>query len=834
MAFPTGWTNYWQATPSNPVINLTGFQAYIDLSRLSGLSEVARSDGGDIRFSDANNNQLACDLMPWYNAGTGLLIVSLGTKPTTDTTYRVWAGNPDEVIPATGDTYGQVNTYFTGLVGYYPSGGGSNRCSDANHLTSINGVVPGNIGLTSGLRATSYDGINQYSSGGVASTIPTAVPISLICLARTLQITGNSSPLTLYATASNVDNFLLRFAGGVSQKPVQGEARRNTAVGFANSRTGINTNTFLHAAAVFATTTSRTAYLTGTTSGVNTTSVTPANITRIGIGLGKRAAFATPEYFNGYVTMAQVYRVALPSGWIDYDNRLTNQTTFWGTWSGATIQSSESVLMTGFSNNLTSTQNNLNRQRPINSSSFNTTKTYNILNLSKTFNTTSYNYTNILGGLDVQGGISNVYLTGESRVISSLSPYGLLRSLSILTTDYSNTQSMGATSISKGFASVSASRTEATRLTVGVLTSLVTQLRVVTSSTNTINKSIQINSVVNAKTADIGSVQISKTISSAINALTRSQGAVSKVVSLNITEQTNTRVSGRANLLMNIGAATDILTATLLDIDTSGATQLLGILNSFTRIIGSINLSIPFTVNLLNKTSNDLNIQLSKNLGVGDLTKTSSSVNLIKDNGVAGIETAVTLVTNRVNKNSGLGSTVFVDTSIQNQIVKSMLFNAYLAVRTSSTLILDEEGEILLSGIISTLSSMGGTVRVSVPLQAYSHSYSSSVTDADLARAIQGHLTAKSGAIGSLVKVVGFTSNSNSFGVISGTLTIDANLEIDLEGALRAISSMNGSLVLASDLITGNLFPVTVYITTAVDFTHEIYRNINVNLTAGI
>jgi hypothetical protein len=194
----------------------------------------------------------------------------------------------------------------------------------------------------------------------------------------------------------------------------------------------------------------------------------------------------------------------------------------------------------------------------------------------------------------------------------------------------------------------------------------------------------------------------------------------------------------------------------------------------------------------------------------------------------------VTLATNVINKNSGLDSTVLVDTSIQNQIIKSILFNAYLSVRTSSALVLDEEGEILLSGIISTLSNMGGTVGVSIPLQAYSHSYSSSITDAELARAIQGYLTGKSGAIGSLIKVVGFTSSSNSLGIITGDLTIDANLEIDLESVMRVVSSLNGSLVLASDQITGNLFPVTVYITSAVDFAPEIYRNMNVTLTAGI
>ncbi len=138
----------------------------------------------------------------------------------------------------------------------------------------------------------------------VGSTPVTAAPLTLAAWFRTGLSTSVDRVLVgLFDGASNNWFFIEDYASDVDASihdpPGQSDALAGT----------VTTNAWQHAAGVYASTTSHTAYLNGVAGTTNTTSRTPLTTTRIVVGRGQPAA--PFGYMNGDIADVAIWNVAL-------------------------------------------------------------------------------------------------------------------------------------------------------------------------------------------------------------------------------------------------------------------------------------------------------------------------------------------------------------------------------------------------------------------------------------------------------------------------------------------------------------------------------------------
>jgi hypothetical protein len=144
-------------------------------------------------------------------------------------------------------------------------------------------------------------GSSEYLEHAAAAL--TAAPITLACWAYVLDTTNTHTLMSLGDAGTAVNGFHLQARGATGGDPVT--ARTNNAN--ADSASGYPANTWFHAAAVFAASNSRFAYLNGTAGTEQTGSATPApEVTSIG-----RRNNTTQDYLDGSVAEAAIWNVAL-------------------------------------------------------------------------------------------------------------------------------------------------------------------------------------------------------------------------------------------------------------------------------------------------------------------------------------------------------------------------------------------------------------------------------------------------------------------------------------------------------------------------------------------
>ncbi len=331
-SFPLGWSHYWEATPVNPTgTNLTGILMVLDLSRLSGLGSIANISGSDIRVSTTGNSKLACDLMPWYNNGSGLLLFNPGTKTTSTTGYRVWAGNPYVEMPAVDSTWGQYNTYSTGIQGFYPSGAGLDRTSNQRHLIMLDAPTTTGAGPYSGTIGTSYNGTTNYGTGSITSI--NSYPLSLSAWLYANTDVG-AIPLALMVS-NNASRYsaAIRLSSNVGQAAV---ANAGTVVAASSSGT-YSSGIWFNMHASFGSTTNRVAYRDGTNGVISTTSQNLVAPVKVSIGAA-RDNNSSNDPFDGFISMARLYNRPLIDQEANYDNRMRVQDEFWGTWTQTALE----------------------------------------------------------------------------------------------------------------------------------------------------------------------------------------------------------------------------------------------------------------------------------------------------------------------------------------------------------------------------------------------------------------------------------------------------------------------------------------------------------------
>lgn len=333
------WSGYQEATPTAPNSEQGDYTHFLDLSLLDSDDWWSKPniDGGDIRASDGNDVQIPALVVDFDRAAERGMLVFKMTQPTTPKSVRVWVGNPDTATAPADSTYGSDNAFDANWRAFWPNGAGdsnvtsfSGNTADSNKgggvtnaLSNIYGDETGPMGAD----ATDFDlGSNTFwqvggwiSGQGLGSQTAWTI---IAAFKRTDEVSGVPSILGLKGTAfhrqdliatedtNRAKTFFTAFDGGsddTAQKLGSSEPRP----------------VWIHHAGVVVSDTSRIAYVEGLGGTPNTATTSPTLLHAI--------AGATGFAAQGHVAMLQIHTIARDADWIDYQNAMLDQVTFWGT-----------------------------------------------------------------------------------------------------------------------------------------------------------------------------------------------------------------------------------------------------------------------------------------------------------------------------------------------------------------------------------------------------------------------------------------------------------------------------------------------------------------------
>lgn len=153
--------------------------------------------------------------------------------------------------------------------------------------------------------AFAFDGASQYLRAN--SAVVSGAPLTLACWFRTTSATGTQALITIQSEATSHRFSLTAFGGGTG-KPVIATLFDGTNA-TASSASGFSANTWTHAAAVFASTTNRIAYIDGLAGAAETTPRSPSGMATTSIGARYSSGFGL--FFAGSIAEAGVWSVAL-------------------------------------------------------------------------------------------------------------------------------------------------------------------------------------------------------------------------------------------------------------------------------------------------------------------------------------------------------------------------------------------------------------------------------------------------------------------------------------------------------------------------------------------
>jgi hypothetical protein len=162
--------------------------------------------------------------------------------------------------------------------------------------------------------AYDLNGSNQRLT--CSSAVVTAAPLTMAAWfnADSAANAGVLVSITNGGTAGNVTRFGLLARGDVAGDPVEAIISDTSATVSARTTTGYTTGTWHHACGVFASSTSRTAYIDGGSSATNTTSVVPSllEVTSIGVQFLQAAGGTSGvTYFDGRIAEVGIWNTDL-------------------------------------------------------------------------------------------------------------------------------------------------------------------------------------------------------------------------------------------------------------------------------------------------------------------------------------------------------------------------------------------------------------------------------------------------------------------------------------------------------------------------------------------
>lgn len=137
----------------------------------------------------------------------------------------------------------------------------------------------------------------------------TAVPLTLACWFMAMDTTTEHCLVFVGDKGSSNNYFFLAASGNAGGDPIRAYTRDAVSNVVAASTAAYTANVWQHAAAVYAATNSRVAYLNGGNSGTETTIAVPVGPNRTSIGrVGRNVPFA---YLDGLVAEVGIWNVAL-------------------------------------------------------------------------------------------------------------------------------------------------------------------------------------------------------------------------------------------------------------------------------------------------------------------------------------------------------------------------------------------------------------------------------------------------------------------------------------------------------------------------------------------
>ena len=144
----------------------------------------------------------------------------------------------------------------------------------------------------------------------LATAPVTAAPLTMACWFNVTNITAAHYLMAISDDGTpNGGRFDLACGGDDPDDPIQAWAASSIATDAAQSTIAYSINTWQHAAGVWASASSRSAYLNAGSKGTNSTSVTPLSVDRLRIG--STADSTQAAFVNGSIAEAAVWNVAL-------------------------------------------------------------------------------------------------------------------------------------------------------------------------------------------------------------------------------------------------------------------------------------------------------------------------------------------------------------------------------------------------------------------------------------------------------------------------------------------------------------------------------------------
>jgi hypothetical protein len=326
-----------QSLPGNPPGSLDDFTLFLDMALLPDrLWGLFLSDGGNLIARKEDETRLPLDLILFdKDAKTGFLAFKyLGTKTTSPQAIRIDADPDQLVLPAADSEFGQYNAYDANWRAFYPNAGFNDRTQFLNHLTMTNQVdatclAAGPMG-NEGIRYAFIDATNNY--GRATASVPGTYPMTLVIAALLavndalpcFGLRDQSAPDSTNAeiTANRNASVHRTDAGNTSDTALASEAQSDTLA---------TATVWRHIAGVFASSTSRTAYLAGGNDGNDPTEILIGSgvLDEIVVGKGSRSGITSNSTPNT-LSIAQVHDVARTADWVAYQAAMLDQATFWG------------------------------------------------------------------------------------------------------------------------------------------------------------------------------------------------------------------------------------------------------------------------------------------------------------------------------------------------------------------------------------------------------------------------------------------------------------------------------------------------------------------------
>ena len=154
--------------------------------------------------------------------------------------------------------------------------------------------------------ARDFNGTTMYLEN--ANAILSAYPLTMVGWFNSDSATGNQDILSI-ADGGGTHYFALNAGGNAVGDPVRANVVGGGGTSVAQTTTGYTVGQWHHAAGVFASATSRAAFIDGGSKGTSAANNTPAGLTRTSIG--HKAVSARTAFFDGRIAEVALWNVAL-------------------------------------------------------------------------------------------------------------------------------------------------------------------------------------------------------------------------------------------------------------------------------------------------------------------------------------------------------------------------------------------------------------------------------------------------------------------------------------------------------------------------------------------